>query len=112
MSTLHVQRNLQFRSDLDTGVTDKTAWFKEMGAQLAQRGLKIQVGNLTVSNSDEAVALYDKFKADPSGFEAAVNLPQTTEVDSYFSDLTELFDDCVKPTSDVRDMMIDGSPAS
>lgn len=114
MPTLHVERSIQFRRDLyGTHSSHRLQWFRALGEELASRKLSVQVGpNITVSNPDEAAALYKRYLEDPTGLSREVGLPATTTLTNYFADLVEALDDCVKTTSTVKDQMVDFTPAS
>ncbi len=110
--SLHIERSIQFRSDLYTS-RDRSPWFRAMGDELASRKLSLTLApGLVIRNGDDAVALFQRYLSDKAGLAKAINLPASTSLENYFSDLVQAMDDCVKTTSDIKDKMIELGPTS
>ncbi|MEW5852153.1 MAG: hypothetical protein AB2A00_25415 [Myxococcota bacterium] len=112
MTTFHVQRGVQFKTELYRG-PDRNAWFKAVGDELAARKLTIQLApGVEVKNADDLVALMGRFKNDRAALAAAIGLPAETTVENYIGDIIQALDDAVSPTSNVKDKMLDFRPSS
>jgi hypothetical protein len=112
MSTIHVQRGVQFKPELYKA-KDRGEWFKSMGAELATRKLTITVGpGIEIKNADDAVNLYKRYQSDKAGLAAAIALPAGTTIENYVADLIQALDDCVKSTTNVTDKKLDFGPTS
>jgi hypothetical protein len=107
MPRIHVERSIQFKTDLYKA-PDRTAWFTEVGKELEKRKLSITLApGVEVKNADQLVALMKRYQNDKAGLQTALNLPAGTTLANYVQDLVQALDDVVKPTSDVTDKMID-----
>lgn len=107
MPRIHVERGVQFRSDL-YGKSDRTPWFQEVGKELEKRKLSITVApGLVVKNADDLVALMKQYAQDKDGLKTKLALPAGTTLENYVQDLVAALDDVVKASSDVTDKMID-----
>src|SRR5262249_13090070 len=91
----------------------RTDWFKAVGDELANRQLAVKISPATtVTNGDQAVALYNRFLNDKAALATELALPQGTTLQRYLSDLTQALDDAVKSTSDVKGTTLDLTPTS
>lgn len=112
MTTLHVQKGIQFHPELYSG-QDRSGWFKALGEELAARKLTVTLApGLEIRSADDAVKLYQRYKQDPAALGTAISLPAGTTLENYFSDLVQALDDTVKQTTDLRDTKLDFGPSS
>lgn len=107
MPRVHVERGVQFKSDLFKA-NDRTAWFTEVGKELEKRKLTITLApGVTVANATQLADIIKQYNTDKAGLQAKLNLPAGTTLANYVQDLVQALDDVVKDTSDVTDKMID-----
>ncbi len=112
MPTLHVQRNIQFRSDL-YNKSNRTEWYTAVGAELDKRKLSITVApGIEIKNSADLVSFMKRYSDDKTGLKTAIPLPAGTTIENYVQDLVQAIDDCVTETSDVNNTRFDFSPQS